>query len=649
MPGTPKSQVVQSPDGPVPTKIYDRRTVGWLASSELIPDAGEGQEFDEFGAKAARSAVINLIRMRPGLKNIQSEGEVELHNGYWCFRTSASAEIKNKTAYMRGYYVLLPKEVVHLEYISQSPSTQEDADRFFATLVVPAGPNQPATPTQVASNSNSSAGSAPNAHAPDPGAHDAPAADGSESNESNMTGFSEFGSSGSNPPSSAEVTVVDSSSANMETEGFPPGFELSEGGPASMPPAGGGFNPLSFLPPAPPARPQGGPSYQEFRKSFQTQLIQRGPAPQQFEDTPLEEGVKKLPYDSDGRKLVGYEWRGDASSRNPKPAILFLHGGFACDPNEILAIKPFLDAGFVGYAPTYRGENGNEGEYSLFYHESTDAANAARWLANRRYVDKDHVYCIGHSAGGGVAALLSLIEDVPLRSTASVGGLYGETAFQPGIGLPTPFQPSPEEVRARTLFGNTQDMLREHYAYVGLLDLAMITAVGQINADIAVNGGRQPLLKAEYVGGDHFASFHPAMVKYFRLCMKDAGLDPSTVQIDPPPMATRPQPTPQSASPFKPSSSDGPMTEAPSESPFKRSTSTSEDPAKDSSGTSPFRRSSSSSEESTSSGESPFKRVFVDDRRLEIDGIERKPVQTFVVRFGQHKRKSVQTFVVSKR
>lgn len=537
MPGKPKPKTIQTPDGPIQAKIFGRLSLAWMASTESWGlGADEVLEFDRDGAELARLEIANEILSRPQVQVATPVGAVEQINGHWAFRINANVKVERNKGTLYGYFVLLPTKVVHLEYVDATGTDQAAADRFFATLTVPPAENQSqvATPEDFANNSGGSHDAA--------GYEDAMNEDAmneeSMSNES-VAEFNGFSAPPSGDPEMSSNVTLSGEAGSAPTmtpeqfEGFPSDFEFPEGEMSNGPPPTGGFNPLSFLPPAPPARPQDAVSYQQFRESFNTQLTQRGPAPQPFDDTPMQDGIRKLTYESDGLQLHGYEYRGDASSRNPKPAILFLHGGFASDPNEILVIKPFLDAGFVGFAPTYRGENGNPGEFSLFFNESTDAANAARWLASRRYVDKDHIYCIGHSAGGGIATLLSLIEDVPLRSTASVGGLYSPEAFQPGMGLPLPFTPSDDETRARTLFGNTPDMLRPHTAYIGLLDLPMITSVGQINADIAVNGGRQPLFKAEYIGGDHFASFEPAMLKYLAECQSDLNIDPQTT-ADPP-------------------------------------------------------------------------------------------------------------------
>lgn len=533
MPGTPKSQSTWGSRTVGSAKGYETRTTGFLVTQVDRPP-GLPIDLTEQQAASLRDVTIAGSRSSPNTVSIDADGPINVVNGHWTFRSKGVAQNKGKQFQFSAYYVLMPDGLVVLLYMSKSSIEESDAKRFFDTLQSPAGNVAASSASQsstgiastnpVAPASPSSAAHSAESHSaePSPASPDAAAMTDSIAAVENA-----------NPNGQSGVVITpEGFPGGTLPEGMTPGDFPSEfnvpGGPPSSIPGMGGFNPLDLLPPPPEARPESALSYQEFRKTFQTQLTQVGPAPQPFMDSPLEPGVTKVEFKSGNLSLVGYEWKGDATPSDKRPAILFLHGGFACDPNEILAIKPFLDAGFVGFAPTYRGENGNAGEFTLFCNEVIDAANAATWLASRRYVDKDHIYCIGHSAGGGVAALLSLLDNVPIQSTASVGGLYGPDAFQPDSGLPVPFAATPDEIRARTLFGNTSDMRRAHYGYVGLLDLAMVPAVGQIKADVAVNGGRQPLLHAEYVGGDHFSSFEPAMSRYLKICMTDAGLDPGT-------------------------------------------------------------------------------------------------------------------------
>ena len=116
-----------------------------------------------------------------------------------------------------------------------------------------------------------------------------------------------------------------------------------------------------------------------------------------------------------------------AATRPGAPGLVFLHGGFAFGADDFTQLGLFLDDGWAVMTPTFRGENGNPGHFELFLGEVDDAANAVRWLVQQPGIDPAKIVVIGHSAGGGVAPMLSLVPDLPLALTASAGGFYHES------------------------------------------------------------------------------------------------------------------------------------------------------------------------------------------------------------------------------
>lgn len=207
-------------------------------------------------------------------------------------------------------------------------------------------------------------------------------------------------------------------------------------------------------------------------------------------------------YTSDGRQLLAYY----AVSPQPNaPSLLYLHGGYSLGGGDLDDVRRFIDAGWTVLAPTYRGENGNSGDFELWVGEIQDAANAARWLAKQPGIDPSRIYAIGHSMGGGVAAMLSLEPDIPVALTASSGGLYPE---QVAIGWSdiAPFNVlNRESRRLRVLHPHIMEMKREHIAYVG----SDISAFGHDVA--AAVAGRATLLRVVDMPGDHFTSLAPAL------------------------------------------------------------------------------------------------------------------------------------------
>ena len=164
--------------------------------------------------------------------------------------------------------------------------------------------------------------------------------------------------------------------------------------------------------------------------------------------------------------------------------------------------------------PMLRGENGNQGEFELFHGEVDDAAAAARWLSQQPYVDSKRIFAFGHSVGGGVSAMLSLLDNVPIQHSGSSGGLYPPSVFMGWYDI-VPFEPSPEERSARLLISNIRLMKREHFAYLGREDTLHDSAEMAAEEMSVIS---QPLLTVEMVPGDHFSSFRGALEAYLQLC-----------------------------------------------------------------------------------------------------------------------------------
>ena len=252
-------------------------------------------------------------------------------------------------------------------------------------------------------------------------------------------------------------------------------------------------------------------SFSEQRAAFHTQLVSRSPAPQDYDEETPPEGVEVVEYSSGSLQLKAWLWR-PAEVLDAAPGLVFLHGGFAFGAGDLEAARLFHDAGMVVLAPMLRGENGNPGHFELFLGELDDAAAAVRWLASQPFVEQGQVYAFGHSVGGGLAGLLSLVDDVPLVHTGSSGGLYGPWLFEDWSGI-APFDPTnPDEVRFRLLVLNLDHIVRPHHAYIGSQDEGQLDAV-----DYALDAGRgleASSLHVANVPGDHYTSFAAAAEAY---------------------------------------------------------------------------------------------------------------------------------------
>ncbi|MGA9768960.1 MAG: acetylxylan esterase [Blastocatellia bacterium] len=251
-------------------------------------------------------------------------------------------------------------------------------------------------------------------------------------------------------------------------------------------------------------------SFQDMRKSYSTVLKTRGPAPQEWRAVSTMPGVTEVAYTSGDLKLKAWLAMPKNAQSEKVPAVVYFHGGFAFSMDEFNDCQPFLDAGFAVMIPTLRGENGNPGNFELFYGEIDDARAAIATLAKQPRIDASRIYTFGHSAGGGISALLSLWEDVPIRFGGSSGGLYSKDAFY-GWKDFVPFDLSNEkERRLRLLVGNMSSMKRKHIAYLGEDDtLAKVVDA----ADSEIKKSSAPLT-ISIIGGDHFSSLDLAVSSF---------------------------------------------------------------------------------------------------------------------------------------
>lgn len=256
--------------------------------------------------------------------------------------------------------------------------------------------------------------------------------------------------------------------------------------------------------------------FTERLSQFKTTLTSPGPAPQEFGAETPPQDIQEIRFPSGDLQLKAWVYTAPTPSEHPRPALVFLHGGFAFGGGDLEACRPFMDAGYIVMAPMLRGENGNPGSFELFLGEVDDAKSAVDWLVQQTNVDKQRIFVFGHSVGGGVSAMLSLRDNVPIRHCGSSGGLYPREVFAGWSDIcPFNYRDS-KECEMRTLFGNIQYMKVPHYAYLGTED--GFDAQGRAaEAEQKKAGGKLTVGSAP---GDHFDSFDPALLQYLAVCEK---------------------------------------------------------------------------------------------------------------------------------
>jgi hypothetical protein len=131
-------------------------------------------------------------------------------------------------------------------------------------------------------------------------------------------------------------------------------------------------------------------------------------------------------------------------------------------------------------------------------------------------VDAKRVYAFGWSSGGGIAALLSLM-DAPIRHSGSSGGMYTQN-----LNPIAPYDTlSAVEWEMRSLPANIRWMRHPHYAYVEQgEDDFWVASLALIERE---SRGRQTLLHLTMVPGTHFSIYPEAVRRYLKEILADSG------------------------------------------------------------------------------------------------------------------------------
>jgi len=241
------------------------------------------------------------------------------------------------------------------------------------------------------------------------------------------------------------------------------------------------------------------------RKRFVTKLRVRGPAPQPYQNDKPPAGVKEVEFASGDLKLKGW-LSADAGEGKKRPAVIYLHGGWAFGSGDWEDAESFAKAGFVLFMPMLRGENGNPGTYESFLGEVDDAIAAGNFVASLPGVDGSNVFVAGHSVGGVLTCLVSMLPS-PYKAAAALDGyvdMQSWAASSPASQVPYD-RNSPSEVR-----------VRNPMAFPGSIRCPLRLYAGEdgreVNAPLAAKA-RQVGKDCELVivRGDHQAMVAPAV------------------------------------------------------------------------------------------------------------------------------------------
>ncbi|MFT5692092.1 MAG: acetyl esterase/lipase [Oceanicoccus sp.] len=206
---------------------------------------------------------------------------------------------------------------------------------------------------------------------------------------------------------------------------------------------------------------------------FKTSLIRQEKSFQPFREFDEKQGdFVAVTYLSDTFVLKGLLNTKNVDHKQKKPVIVYLHGGFALNYNEMKKTSAFTEKGFIVFAPSYRGENGNPGFTEFFLGEVRDAKAAIDWIAKQDYADENNIYVFGWSVGGGISLNLSLHDDTPIQLGASSAGIYDYGLMKSWatdddmILFPYDYTNAEENYFRLPLYILPQ-MVRPHHTYIG--------------------------------------------------------------------------------------------------------------------------------------------------------------------------------------
>jgi dipeptidyl aminopeptidase/acylaminoacyl peptidase len=259
--------------------------------------------------------------------------------------------------------------------------------------------------------------------------------------------------------------------------------------------------------------------YAKVRSQFRTKLTRKGPSPQPWSAAKPPAGVSEIEYVSGELRLKAWVNR-PADEDRKRPAVLFLHGGFAFGaPDDWDVSQPYRDARFIVLTPMLRGENGQPGAYSFYYDEVDDVLAAAEYLRKQPYVDADRLYLAGPSAGGTLV-LLAAMASKHFRAGASFSAMPDQVLFckhAKGAPRDVPTDITDlKELQVRSPLAYAASLKCPTRIFYGSKE-PYLFATSQLTAKVAKGKGLD--VEAVQVEGDHGTSVPPAIkqsIVFFR-------------------------------------------------------------------------------------------------------------------------------------
>ncbi len=129
-----------------------------------------------------------------------------------------------------------------------------------------------------------------------------------------------------------------------------------------------------------------------------------------------------LQYDSNGLNIKAKIFYPKKFFSKKLPAIVYSHDGVSgLSPSSSLRCQELANAGFVVMAPSFRGEDGSDGEIEVAKGEVLDVLAAIQYLRAQPQVDANRIALFGTSHG----ALVSLLASATDKKIRALVFAYG--------------------------------------------------------------------------------------------------------------------------------------------------------------------------------------------------------------------------------
>lgn len=213
-----------------------------------------------------------------------------------------------------------------------------------------------------------------------------------------------------------------------------------------------------------------------------TRLVRAGSAPELYKDPPSTEAARLVHYPAGVGALKAWVIKPEREALRASagyPVLLYLHDGWAVSAEDLARAQLFAQAGLFVVLPSWRGENGNPGQYELLFGELDDLVDSVRYSAALPEADPARMAVFGHGLGGMLSALSALVADLPVVETASSAGLHPDSAFE---HLNPPFADAANERRSRLMGPHVEHLRLPHLACVGSNDEEVFQIANQLAA-----------------------------------------------------------------------------------------------------------------------------------------------------------------------